>query len=209
MAILFKNAITLEVKIHHYLDNVTNSGILFREGIEDYLNGDTTQFNNKLADIRKNEEGADALALFPQHVLGDLVQQRVVAPHGLAEVGPERVEVVRDRHADVVQSGGKRAVVREDAVGFRGRGLLRGGGTVRDERGRVGHLRFQSWLKGCSAPYGPGVERFGKRWFVQIKNAPTGGTVGGESRRVRRALVRRYLNLNGALREGRFHCCFR
>ncbi len=61
MAILFKNAITLEVKIHHYLDNVTNSGILFREGIEDYLNGDTTQFNNKLADIRKNEEGADAL----------------------------------------------------------------------------------------------------------------------------------------------------
>jgi predicted phosphate transport protein (TIGR00153 family) len=61
MAILFKNAITLEVKIQHYLDNVTNSGILFQEGIDDYLNGDMTQFANKLADIRQNEETADEL----------------------------------------------------------------------------------------------------------------------------------------------------
>ncbi|MFO7782794.1 MAG: DUF47 family protein [Spirochaetia bacterium] len=61
MAILFKNAITLEVKIQHYLDNVTNSGILFLEGIDDYLNGDMTQFANKLADIRRNEEAADEL----------------------------------------------------------------------------------------------------------------------------------------------------
>ena len=61
MAILFKNAITLEVKIQHYLDNVANSGILFEEGIDDYLNGNITQFNNKLADIRKNEEAADEL----------------------------------------------------------------------------------------------------------------------------------------------------
>lgn len=61
MAILFKNAITLEVKIQHFLDNVTNSGILFEEGIEDYLNGDMTQFANKLADIRRNEETADDL----------------------------------------------------------------------------------------------------------------------------------------------------
>ena len=61
MAILFKNAITLEVKIQHYLDNVTNSGILFLEGIDDYLNGDMTQFANKLADIRQNEEAADEL----------------------------------------------------------------------------------------------------------------------------------------------------
>jgi hypothetical protein len=61
MAILFKNAITLEVKIQHYLDNVTNSGILFLEGIDDYLNGDMTQFANKLADIRSNEEAADEL----------------------------------------------------------------------------------------------------------------------------------------------------
>jgi hypothetical protein len=61
MAILFKNAITLEVKIQHFLDNVTNSGILFEEGIEDYLNGDMTQFGNKLAEIRRNEETADDL----------------------------------------------------------------------------------------------------------------------------------------------------
>ena len=61
MAILFKNAITLEVKIQHYLDNVTNSGILFLEGIDDYLNGDMTQFANKLTDIRRNEETADEL----------------------------------------------------------------------------------------------------------------------------------------------------
>jgi hypothetical protein len=61
VAILFKNAITLEVKIQHFLDNVTNSGILFEEGIEDYLNGDMTQFANKLADIRRNEETADDL----------------------------------------------------------------------------------------------------------------------------------------------------
>jgi predicted phosphate transport protein (TIGR00153 family) len=61
MAILFRNAITLEVKIQHYLDNVTNSGILFREGIEDFLNGDMTQFGNKLSDIRRNEEAADDL----------------------------------------------------------------------------------------------------------------------------------------------------
>lgn len=61
MAILFRNAITLEVKIHHYLDNVTNSGILFKEAIADYLNGDTEQFNQKLAEIRRNEESADEL----------------------------------------------------------------------------------------------------------------------------------------------------
>ncbi|MFP4067700.1 MAG: DUF47 domain-containing protein [Spirochaetaceae bacterium] len=61
MAILFKNAITLEVKIQHYLDNVTNSGILFYEAIEDYLNGDMTQFGNKLGEIRHNEEAADEL----------------------------------------------------------------------------------------------------------------------------------------------------
>lgn len=61
MAVLFKNAITLEVKIQYYLDNVMNSGILFLEGIHDYLNGDLTQFRNKLSDIRKNEEAADEL----------------------------------------------------------------------------------------------------------------------------------------------------
>lgn len=61
MAILFRNAITLEVKIQHFLDNVTNSGILFEEAIEDYLNRDTAQFANKLADIRRNEETADDL----------------------------------------------------------------------------------------------------------------------------------------------------
>lgn len=61
MAILFRNAITLEVKIRHYLDNVANSGILFREAIEDYLNGDLSQFTKKLGEIRRNEEVADEL----------------------------------------------------------------------------------------------------------------------------------------------------
>jgi hypothetical protein len=61
MAVLFKNAITLEVKIQHYLDNVMNSGVLFSGAIEDYLNGDMTQFAQKLADIRRNEEAADEL----------------------------------------------------------------------------------------------------------------------------------------------------
>lgn len=61
MAILFKNAITLEVKIQHFLDNVTNSGILFDEGIADYLRGEEQQFKNKLEDIRRNEETADDL----------------------------------------------------------------------------------------------------------------------------------------------------
>ncbi len=61
MAALFNNAITLEVKIENFLDNVTNAGILFKEGIEDYLSGDYEQFLNKLKEIRKNEESADEL----------------------------------------------------------------------------------------------------------------------------------------------------
>ncbi|MFP4619045.1 MAG: DUF47 domain-containing protein [Spirochaetaceae bacterium] len=61
MSILFNKSLTLEVKIENFLDNVTNSGILFKSGITDYLEEDMEQFHNKLKEIRKNEEAADSL----------------------------------------------------------------------------------------------------------------------------------------------------
>jgi hypothetical protein len=61
MSALFNNTISLEVKIENFLDNVTNAGILFKEGIADYLDGDIEQFHNKLREIRGNEESADEL----------------------------------------------------------------------------------------------------------------------------------------------------
>lgn len=61
MSVLFNKTITLEVKIENFLDNVTNAGILFKEGIIDYIDGDMEQFHNKLTEIRKNEETADQL----------------------------------------------------------------------------------------------------------------------------------------------------
>lgn len=61
MSALFNNTITLEVKIENFLDNVTNAGILFKDGVSDYLDNDLGQFHNKLKEIRKNEESADGL----------------------------------------------------------------------------------------------------------------------------------------------------
>jgi len=61
MAILFKPTKQLESQLDEYLDAVSEGGLVFIQGVKDYLKGDMESFKDRLIKIDKLEDNADSL----------------------------------------------------------------------------------------------------------------------------------------------------
>jgi uncharacterized protein Yka (UPF0111/DUF47 family) len=61
MALLLKTTRFVESQIDTFLDVVSDSALLFQLGMEDYLQARTSQFEERLSQIRDNEKKADDL----------------------------------------------------------------------------------------------------------------------------------------------------
>jgi len=61
MAILFKATKMLESKIDHFLDAVSEGNLVFKQGIQDYLENNHNRFAEHVAHINRLEEAADKL----------------------------------------------------------------------------------------------------------------------------------------------------
>ena len=61
MAVLFKKIKLLENQIDEFLDAVSQGAEVFKQGIKDYLDGDTESFNERIIAIGKLESKADGL----------------------------------------------------------------------------------------------------------------------------------------------------
>ncbi|MEN6311297.1 MAG: DUF47 family protein, partial [Acidobacteriota bacterium] len=57
----FNRSKILETKIDDFLDTISQGSIVFREGIKEYLDGRTADFENAIAGISKLENRADEL----------------------------------------------------------------------------------------------------------------------------------------------------
>ncbi len=58
---LFKKTKNLELKMNEFLDKTSETGMVFREGIRQYLRGDMNEVENQINQIRKKENQADRL----------------------------------------------------------------------------------------------------------------------------------------------------
>jgi len=61
MSVLFGKAKNIEAQIEHFFDKITEAGLLFNEGVRDYLNNDIPRFQQRIHDIKKQEGEADDL----------------------------------------------------------------------------------------------------------------------------------------------------
>ena len=61
MSLLFKRAKNIESQIEQFFDKISDAGLIFSAGINDYLEEDLDQFQKRLQDIKKHEADADEL----------------------------------------------------------------------------------------------------------------------------------------------------
>ncbi len=82
MALLLKTTKHIETQIDLFLDIVSDAGLLFQLGIEDYLHGRTAQFEERLAMIREREQKADDLRVAIERYL----YERTLIPENRGDV---------------------------------------------------------------------------------------------------------------------------
>ena len=58
---LFKTARTLEAKVQEFCEKLSEGALIFKSGIEDYLDGEMEQFAKRLKQAQENEKAADEL----------------------------------------------------------------------------------------------------------------------------------------------------
>ena len=63
MAILFKTSKMIEMQIDDFLNIISEAGILFKKGLENYLNDNTSEFVKRLNAVSEHERKADELRL--------------------------------------------------------------------------------------------------------------------------------------------------
>ena len=63
MAILFKTSKMIEMQIDDFLNIISEAGILFKKGLENYLNDNTSEFEKRLNAVSEHERKADELRL--------------------------------------------------------------------------------------------------------------------------------------------------
>ncbi len=63
MAILFKTSKMIEMQIDDFLNIISEAGILFKKGLENYLKDNTTEFEKRLNAVSEHERKADELRL--------------------------------------------------------------------------------------------------------------------------------------------------
>ncbi len=82
MALLLKTTRFVESQIDTFLDVVSDSALLFQLGVEDYLKGRYTQFEERLTAIRENEKKADDLRVGIERYL----YERTLIPENRGDV---------------------------------------------------------------------------------------------------------------------------
>ena len=63
MAILFKTSKMIEMQIDDFLNFISEASILFKKGLENYLNDNTSEFEKRLNAVSEHERKADELRL--------------------------------------------------------------------------------------------------------------------------------------------------
>ncbi len=63
MAILFKTSKMIEMQIDDFLNIISEAGILFKKGLENYLKDNTNEFEKRLNAVSEHERKADELRL--------------------------------------------------------------------------------------------------------------------------------------------------
>ncbi len=58
---ILKRRLDIGKQIDDFLDQVSESGLLFKNGINDYLNGNVNSFNEKMVQVIDFEHAGDAL----------------------------------------------------------------------------------------------------------------------------------------------------
>lgn len=79
---VFKNKVGIEKEIDSFLDLVSESGLLFTQGITNYLNGNTDEFERLLDQIVETERSADML----RRSIEDLLYRRTLIPESRGDV---------------------------------------------------------------------------------------------------------------------------
>ncbi len=79
---VFKNKVGIEKEIDSFLDLVSESGLLFTQGISNYLNGNTNEFERLLDQIVETERSADML----RRSIEDLLYRRTLIPESRGDV---------------------------------------------------------------------------------------------------------------------------
>ena len=82
MALLLKTTKFVESQIDTFLDVVSESALLFQQGIEDYLKGRTSQFEERLNQVREKEKAADDLRVAIERYL----YERTLIPENRGDV---------------------------------------------------------------------------------------------------------------------------
>ncbi len=82
MPLLLKTTKFIETQIDQFLDVVSDAALLFNLGIEDYLQGRVSQFEERLAQIREREEKADDLRVAIERYL----YERTLIPENRGDV---------------------------------------------------------------------------------------------------------------------------
>jgi predicted phosphate transport protein (TIGR00153 family) len=117
MRILFKSSLEIAAQIDDYLDFISQSMVVFSQGLDSYLTAKETEFKEQLAQIAKLESSADARrrnvenhlyqhSLIPEH-RGDVLGVLETADHvidtakkTLFQFDVERPEIPPELHED-------------------------------------------------------------------------------------------------------------
>jgi len=82
MALLFKNVKELILDIDRFIDTVEQGVLVFKEGVTNYLNEETTSFEDKIIQIDKLESQADKL----QRKIDDGFYMRSILPQNVSDI---------------------------------------------------------------------------------------------------------------------------
>ena len=80
--VLFKKTKKLELKMDEFLDTISASGIIFQEGVKQYLNKKLEQFEKHVTEIRELESRADRL----RHAIEQQLYTETLIPESRGDV---------------------------------------------------------------------------------------------------------------------------
>ena len=80
--VLFKKTKKLELKMDEFLDTISASGIIFQEGVKQYLNGKLEIFEKQTKAIRELESRADRL----RHAIEQQLYTETLIPESRGDV---------------------------------------------------------------------------------------------------------------------------
>jgi predicted phosphate transport protein (TIGR00153 family) len=157
---LFRSSKVLETQIDDFLDTVAEGGLVFREGVNAYLSGNTEDFAAIIAKIDKLESRADKLSreveahlyrhsLIPEHrgdVLGllentdNIIDRIKTSLHQFSVEHPDIPEIYHDGFRKLAEASCEAA----EAVIVSARAFFRDAEAVKDNLYKVHHFEKEA-----------------------------------------------------------------